>query len=70
MKKIKFIMSEVPMNMGLDPLGISVYSVDAQVTDAEGMKLASLGQFATVDNAHDGVRMVSSFMTQLGYSVE
>lgn len=70
MKKIKFIMSEVPVSVGWDQVGVSTYSVDAQVTDAEGMKLASLGQFATVENAHDGVRMVSSFMTQLGYSVE
>jgi sulfur relay (sulfurtransferase) DsrF/TusC family protein len=70
MKKVKFVLSEAPVSVGWDQVGVSVFFVEAQITDAEGMKLVGLGMFPTEASAHEGVKLVSNTLSQLGFSIE
>ena len=42
MKKIKFVMSEVPVSIGWDQVGVSVFNLEIHVKDVDGEYISKL----------------------------
>lgn len=70
MKKIKFVMSEVPVSVGWDQVGVSVFTLEIHVKDVDGEYISKLDPFPTQEKALEWVSGLTSIFSQAGYTIE